>query len=228
MSEGLRRSVPSRHYSRPEVDGAGHRLVNAAQVQHQFIIDIEPEIVVSGEFEDDVMSPGVKSVRGLGEVRGHLHTEEIVCLRARDLVKSFSVARIIFRKRGSRNRRLISIHVRIRPRLAGLRIDQAVVGHELTVVHRNFVFRSLHSSQLVVDLELTAVKISKVFSRVIFKIAALVVDALYEQVIYFLISTKEAGQGTSLYSSIRVAVRLDIRRQKARAVAVSSKILCLD
>ena len=41
--------------------------VDTAQVKHQDIVHIQPEVVVTGELEDQVVAPGVQSARALHE-----------------------------------------------------------------------------------------------------------------------------------------------------------------
>ncbi|MDO5452215.1 MAG: Rnase Y domain-containing protein, partial [Eubacteriales bacterium] len=57
----------------PEVHRAGDRAVNAAQINDQLAVHVEPEVVVAGELEDDVVPPGVQAVGRLGELGVHLH-----------------------------------------------------------------------------------------------------------------------------------------------------------
>ena len=53
------------HFAGPEVDRSCHRAVHAAQINDQLSVHIEPEIIVSGEFEDDVVAPCIQSVGSL-------------------------------------------------------------------------------------------------------------------------------------------------------------------
>ncbi len=62
----------------PVVDRAGQGVVDAAQVDDQLAVHIEPEIVVSGELIDDVVAPVVQAVRCLGEGGIDLHAQVII------------------------------------------------------------------------------------------------------------------------------------------------------
>ena len=67
--------------------------MNAAKVDNQLIIEIEPEIIVSGELEDHVMSPCVTAVGSLEKAGGYLHAE--IVIRLSDIIKLFVDTRII-------------------------------------------------------------------------------------------------------------------------------------
>ena len=65
-----------------EVDCTHLGGVNAAEVKNQLTVNIQPEVVVTGELEDDIVSPCVQTGRRLYERRLHLHTEVVVCFSA--------------------------------------------------------------------------------------------------------------------------------------------------
>ena len=65
-----------------EVDGTHLGRVNTAEIKNQLIINIQPEVIVTGELKDDVMSPSIQSGRRLYERRLHFHTEVVVCFSA--------------------------------------------------------------------------------------------------------------------------------------------------
>ena len=79
ISEGCRYSVDP-HISGAEVDTSRNGAVDSAQVDDQLAVHIEPEVIVSGELEDDVMAPVVQSVRGLGEAGLGLHGKIVIRL----------------------------------------------------------------------------------------------------------------------------------------------------
>ena len=66
------------HIAGSVVDGAGQSVMDTAEVDDQFAVHIEPEIIVAGEFVDNVMSPVIQAVRGLGEGGFDLHAEVVV------------------------------------------------------------------------------------------------------------------------------------------------------
>ena len=93
------RSVAGAHnLARPEINRALEGGSDAAKVENQLIIHIEPEIVVSGKLEDDVMSPGVQTILCLRKARRHLHSEEVVRIFLRNQVKLFSLPGICIGK----------------------------------------------------------------------------------------------------------------------------------
>ena len=88
------------HLSGAEVDRARNRAVDASQVDDQLSVHVEPEIVVSRELEDDVMSPVVKSVGCLREGCLQLHAKIAIDLLSSVLegVKALVFSRIAVRK----------------------------------------------------------------------------------------------------------------------------------
>ena len=66
------------YFSCAEIDTSVERRVNTSQIQNQDVIDIEPEVIIPGEFEDQVMPPIVQSALALHEVGVHFHPEEVV------------------------------------------------------------------------------------------------------------------------------------------------------
>ena len=79
--------------------------MNTAEIQNEFAVHIEPEVVVAGELEDDIMSPGIQTVYGLGKRRFHLHSEEIIGILLSDPVELFTFSGVGIRK-------LISAYIR--------------------------------------------------------------------------------------------------------------------
>ena len=93
-----RRSVSALYFTRSEIDGTAHGLMDAAQIQNQLIINIKPEIIVSGKLKDNIMAPCIQSVSCLGKVCRHFHTEKVVGLGFWNFMEAFAVTRVIFRK----------------------------------------------------------------------------------------------------------------------------------
>ena len=79
--------------------------MNTAEIQNEFAVHIEPEVVVAGELEDDIVSPGIQTVYRLGKRRFHFHSEEIVCIIFGDPVKFFPFSGVGIRE-------LISAYIR--------------------------------------------------------------------------------------------------------------------
>ena len=147
------KDIPERHpfsvnrdFAGAEVDAAGQRTVDTAQIDDQFAVYIEPEIVVSGELVDDIMSPGIQSVGRLGERRfdrrteiiiGGLHEIHLLILSGIG-IRQFIHERItqVFPIHGGENTCL-----------------QIIVRHELSVLER-IPAASVHRSQFSVNLEI--------------------------------------------------------------------------
>ena len=64
--------------ARAEIDRSCHGRAHPAQVQDKFSVYIQPEIIISGKFEDNVVSPGIQAACRLRETRLHLHPEEVI------------------------------------------------------------------------------------------------------------------------------------------------------
>ena len=52
--------------------------MNATQINDQFTIHIEPEVVVSGEFEDNIMTPCIQTTRCLLKGCFQFHAEIVI------------------------------------------------------------------------------------------------------------------------------------------------------
>ena len=152
--ERCRYSVDS-HVSGAEVHTAGNRTVDSAQVDHQLAVHIEPEVIVSGKLEDNVMPPVVQSVRGLGEAGFRLHSKKVIRFLPIILhgIEVFILSRIAVRKRFLIVRLIKSIQIfgidrRKRPRL------QIIEGEKLAMFIRFRV--SFVSPQFPVNRKITA------------------------------------------------------------------------
>ena len=64
--------------TRPVVDRTRQSTVDTAQVNHQFAVHIEPKIVITGKFVNDVVPPGIQSAGRLNESCLDFHTEIVV------------------------------------------------------------------------------------------------------------------------------------------------------
>ena len=72
--------------------------MNTSQINNQFIINIKPEVIISCEFEDNIMSPCILSVRCLGEISLQFHC--IIIIRfCSNSIQFFILPRIIIRKK---------------------------------------------------------------------------------------------------------------------------------
>ena len=220
----VKRGVPSvtgADFAGSEVDGAGHGGVDAAQVQHQFAIHIQPEVIVAGELEDDIVTPGVQSVCRLCEAGAHLHAEMIIHLApGTDVVQLLTLARI-------RIREFFSQHIVLVRERAVFSRCQIVIGHKLAVIACWPVVIS-DGAELVIDCEAAVrVQMRKVLCAVVFKISALIVDALEKEMVrrrhrLCRRSGIQFLQALAVFSH-RIAVFLQIRRKQACFVAVSGQ-----
>ena len=62
----------------PEVHIAAHSAVDAAKVDDKLPVHIEPEVIVAGELEDNVVAPGIQSAGRLDKAGLQLHPEVII------------------------------------------------------------------------------------------------------------------------------------------------------
>ena len=88
------RGAVADHFTRPEVHRAANGAVDTAQIQHKLAVDVEPEVVVAGKLEDDVVSPVVHAVRRLGKHGGKFHAKIVISLFLRDRVQRLALARV--------------------------------------------------------------------------------------------------------------------------------------
>ena len=181
-----------------EVHPGAHGGVDAAQIQHQHAVHEQPEVVVSGELEYDVVAPVVLAVGALRKVGLQLHAEvEVDAVRSpihgavRDRVQHFVVP-------GIQGIQLLAVDVirvpigtdPVRGALNHLvrtvRI-QIVIGIELAVPQGlGGIGPLFHGAQLIVHLEVISVRqiqIGVVLRAVELVIAAFVIGPLDEEVI---------------------------------------------
>ena len=88
------RGAVADHFTRPEVHRAANGAVDTAQIQHKLAVDVEPEVVVAGKLEDDVVSPVVHAVRRLGKHGGKFHAKIVISLILRDRIQRLALARV--------------------------------------------------------------------------------------------------------------------------------------
>ena len=67
------------HFTCSEVYRTRHGRVYTAEIKNQLPINIKPEVIVTGEFKDNIMSPGIQAVCSLCKAGLHFHSKEIVC-----------------------------------------------------------------------------------------------------------------------------------------------------
>ena len=174
--------------------------VNAAEIDHKLAVHIQPEIVISGEFKDNVVPPGIQAAGCLGEACLHLHTEEVVDTLAVLITIFIAPTLIVIADQvkvlplpGIEIRKLLRQHIRLIGDIFSARTDSIsflrgnrIVGHELSVcTSRSGFTAACDRADLVIDREISAVLIqmSKVLGAVILKISALIVDTLNKQVV---------------------------------------------
>ena len=66
------------YLARTEINSAVLGTVSTAQVDNKLVVNVQPEIVITREVKDYIVTPRVKSADRLHKARAHLHTEEIV------------------------------------------------------------------------------------------------------------------------------------------------------
>ena len=192
------------HLAGSEVDRSGHRAVDAAQVNGQLVVHVEPEVVVSRELEYDVVAPFVESVRGHGESGPQLHGEEAVRRLAAvfDIVEALVLSRVVIAQ--LRTSGIIEVESVDYGEIARLQI---VVGEELAVLEGRPRAGRIVGSQFLVYGEIAArrpLQGGKVLRAVIFKVSRPAVRTLYEQVVDVLGAAEELPQRAALRGRITV------------------------
>ena len=158
------------------IDFSSQGTVNTAQVDHQFSVYIQPDIVIARKLIDNIMSPCVLAVRCLHK-RGFQFKAEVM-IRIIDLVEPLIFTGVIVRQR------LLLRVIEILPVVSCVDTgSQIVVGHELAVFQRWFLLL-VYCSQLLVDLKCEVIlKRGEVLRAVEFIIPRPFVDIRDEKVI---------------------------------------------
>ena len=92
-----------------EVDRSGHSTMASAEVNDQFIVNIEPEVVVSCELVDNIVAPVIQSAWGLDKGSSQFHSELEVWMIHK--IESFVLSRIAVRKTSRNSIVEFGIHV---------------------------------------------------------------------------------------------------------------------
>ena len=191
VSHGRIQFAGDLYHTGGKVHAAVRCIMLAADIQHQYAVDVKPEVVVSGKLEDDVMAPVVLTARALHEGSRHLHAEMpvdkcLAILGQRDAVQIFVVSGI----ERMQTCAVDIVDVLIPRQKVGVQI---VVGIELAVLERLAAVVSVQCSELIVDLELVRYisvlveKRGKVLRAVELIVAALVQRLLDEQIVDLLV-----------------------------------------
>ena len=213
--------------ARGEVHLAVRSGMDAAQIQHQHAVHEQPEIVVAGEFEHDVVAPIVLTAGRLREVGFQLHAEMEVDAAllpggVRDAVEFLPVS-------GIHGVQGVAVNVvQVGLIFADIGRIQIVVGIELSVPQRfGSVLTFVHGAQLIVYLEGPAIQIGIVLGAVELVISTLVIGLLNEEMVD-LIGTAE--QLTQRFASFGLMGKLlnscaDLETSALEDVSTLKKIL---
>ena len=205
------------------VDRARRRAVDAAQVDDQLAVHIEPEVVVAGEFVDDVVAPCVQAARRLG--KGGLDLYGKVAVDISDQIELFVLSRITVRQFAER--RVIQIFPVDRGEDARLQI---VEGEELSVLQRVLVAAGVIGAQFVVYDEIRASERRKILGAVKFIIAAAGVGACDKEVVDLGSAGIHAGKRGSGDDRRRIPVRVQrgcqqsLMESRAHAAVIVSDV----
>ena len=146
--KGLRDVIFSMHlyYACGEVDGSGHRLMDAADVQHELIVHKHPQVVIARELVDDVALESIVAggllVRRKLEVDRHAHTKVMVEIAIK-VHRTLRVKRIVLMEREEadglcvgtvRSTRVLRIGVLVELELVGIPIVLGIVRIAVVVV----------------------------------------------------------------------------------------------
>ena len=175
------------HLACSEVHRTAHSAVNTAQIQHQLTVNVEPEVIVAGKFEDNVVSPVIHAVGSLGKYSGKFHTEIVISIILRDRIQRLALARICVRELISSDIAKISDHIAVE--IVGVAILGAdiVIGHELAM-DPGITCISSDRAKLIVNCKVSdilsfCVIMREVLGTVVFEISAFIIYTLNEQVI---------------------------------------------
>ena len=179
------------HIPGPEVDRPRQGAVNAAQINNQFTVHIQPEIIVTGEFEDDIMPPVVQAIGGLGKAGFQFYAEiEIRGIGIFYKIQILVLPRITVRQRISDSRiKILPVH-----RGKTSRLD-IVEGQELPML-QGVLIRTVISTKLFINREITvkarivvpsrgSVQTGKILGTVKLIIAGSIMDAFDEEMVDF-------------------------------------------
>ena len=227
VSHGRIRFAGDLYHTGGKVHAAVRCIMLAADIQHQYAVDVKPEVVVSGKLEDDVMAPVVLTARALHEGSRHLHAEMPVDIGQRDAVQIFVVSGI----ERMQTCAVDIVDVLIPRQKVGVQI---VVGIELAVLERLAAVGSVQCSELIVDLEVARYisvlveKRGKVLRAVELIVAALVQRLLDEQMVDRLCACEQIAQGAIGHDRRGIAVFAQVschqvlNRSSAAGLACSS------
>ena len=150
--------------------------MDAAKVDNQLTVHVQPEVVVAREFIDDVVAPVVLAVGGLGEGGFHFHAQVIVLIL--DEIQLLVLSGIRLGKNGTASR--CQILGAGGGEKTGLQI---VIGEELSVliVHAAVV----HGADLFVYQEVVSLEAGKILGAVVLIVSGGPVGAFDKQMIDF-------------------------------------------
>ena len=135
-----------------EVNGTSDSTVDTAEVENQFAINIQPEVIVSCELEDNIMAPCIFTIGELHKACGHFHAEIVICFFQRDFIQFFACTSTITGQH-------VAVYIRyVNGMVNGKasRID-FIVWHELSMVNRRSYTRKVYCSKLTIYGECLAI-----------------------------------------------------------------------
>ena len=194
--------------ARGEVHLAVRSGMDAAQIQHQHAVHEQPEIVVAGEFEHDVVAPIVLTAGRLREVGFQLHAEMEVDAAllpggVRDAVEFLPIP-------GIHGVQGVAVNVvQVGLIFADIGRIQIVVGIELSVPQRfGSVLTFVHGAQLIVYLEgPVVIQIGIVLGAVELVISTLVIGLLNEEMVDLIGTAEQLTQRFAVACHNGVSVR---------------------
>ena len=177
------------HITGSKVDRTRQGAVDTSQIDYQFTVYVQPEIIVTGEFENNIVPPVIQSIRCLGKAGFQFHTEIKVCSgRIIDQIQILILSWITVRQAFcSHRKKILSVH---RSKTSRLNV---VIREELPVLQgiRNlrvigpkfFINREISIKTRSVISTCRSVKTGKILGTVILKIATGIIGAFNEKVI---------------------------------------------
>ena len=168
------------------------------------------------------MAPCIQPAGCLGKACRHFHAEEIVCFILRDAVEFFSLARIQIREFHRQNVCLIGDQLsgRIIREFSGLNV---IVRHKLTVRSGRTGAVSDRTKLIINGKCAVFIQVREIGSTVVFKVSALVINTLQEQMIDVCHTGKQLGQRifmSCFFGGRRIAFFIQISRKQTRVIVI--------
>ena len=153
--------------------------MDAAKVDHKLTIYIEPEVIIAGKFEDDIMAPGVLAAGRLREGSIQLHRK----LRIHFLASCFQIVQT-FAFAGITVRQKFSVYIIEVFRIQHTEITclYIIIGEELAVLSGRSG-TGIIGAQFLIYFEVVAIQAGEVLRTVILEVSGGFISTLDKEMI---------------------------------------------